>query len=250
MFCPNCGAEAADADRFCRSCGRELHQTTTGDAFPSPQPAIGRPAEGWAGHLAGQPSPRADASAGSELDGVPAVAHIGRRTGAFAIDSGMLLVSAFAFLVLVIMVHDATADVAFGDLSETGQDGVAYPGLGIWSVLYAIGTWVLNATGGSIGKRIVRLRVVRSDLQTPGWRIGLVRTIAAWLSWPILGLGFLWAIWTTGGRRGMTSWRPPTSSARAPCRVPHRQRGWRGRRSTPVRRTLPPRRSLGRSPLR
>jgi uncharacterized RDD family membrane protein YckC len=215
MFCPNCGAEAADADRFCRNCGRELPATASASDTPA-APETGRrepgPGPTWSGQPRPTPGPvspvgaRAwpNAPAVPGIAGQPIIASGGQRIGAFALDVvfaivlfvGLAILAGFIIgFVLAIRDSGATPELT---PEEEGQ--VVSVVSAIWAIATFVGTWVLNTTGGSVGKRIVGLRIVREDLQAPGWGVGLGRTAAAWLSWPVVGLGFLWGLWDERGQ--------------------------------------------------
>lgn len=198
MFCSQCGTEAAPEDRFCRSCGRELAVPTVNE----PIPEGGRPGPAWSGQSRVTPPSIGGTQVEALVDayGFPIAAHIGRRISAFLIDYVVMSISAFVALVIVVGVYEGTQTVPFEELTETEQTQLSYLGLAIWSLPFFLGTWVLNATGGSLGKRILGLRIVRADLSSPGWAVGLGRTAAAWLSWPLFGLGFLWATWDDRGQ--------------------------------------------------
>ncbi len=55
-------------------------------------------------------------------------------------------------------------------------------------------TWFWTHGGQTLGMRAWRLRVVRADGGALTLRDGLVRYLAALLSWAALGLGFLWVL--------------------------------------------------------
>lgn len=211
MFCSQCGTEASSDDQFCRLCGRALSvaPAATGDPFdaePSPSeplPTGGRPGPSWPGRATpavaiAAPGPRytpqgptITLSAGScEL------ASIGRRIGGLAID---LAIAAAALLglgiVMAVWYFAANGIPEDGAIPASDEERL---GLMVWTIgltLIFFGTWALNATGGSLGKRMLGLRVVRDNLQAPGIGWGLGRTIIALLSWGAVGLGLLWATW-------------------------------------------------------
>jgi uncharacterized RDD family membrane protein YckC len=135
------------------------------------------------------------APAGGRAEAPPELASVGRRIGAFAIDLVITVISFFVVAVIVLLVNESSSGVDWDLLTEDEQDVVMGWAFVIWSLLFFLGTWVLNATGASLGKRIVGLRIVRDDLSAPGLGAGFGRTIGAWLSWPVIGLGYLWATW-------------------------------------------------------
>jgi len=147
---------------------------------------------------AGQPGRTAGRLLG---DGPAELASVGPRVGAFLLDQMFGGISLFAVFMVVALVQPLVTGVSdFEALTEAEQEAVALWGFAIWGAAYFIGTWALNAIGGSLGKRIVGLRIVRADLQSPGIGVGLGRTLGAWLSWPAFGLGFLWGTWDERGQ--------------------------------------------------
>jgi uncharacterized RDD family membrane protein YckC len=211
MFCSRCGTEAGSDDQFCRLCGRALTAApvTAGDPFdaePSPSeplPAGGRPGPSWPGR-----STTAMAIAAPGLRSTPQgrnitlaagsceLASIGRRLGGLAIDLALVVMTFFGL--------GAAVGVSYVISQGIPEDGVIPAAdedmfaIVVWAIavpLIFLGTWVLNATGGSPGKRMLGLRVVRDNLQAPGIGWGLGRTVIALLSCGAVGLGFLWATW-------------------------------------------------------
>jgi uncharacterized RDD family membrane protein YckC len=57
--------------------------------------------------------------------------------------------------------------------------------------LYTVGLWML--AGQTPGKRVMGVRIVRSDGERVRWRNAIVRWVCYWLS-AILFLGFLWVL--------------------------------------------------------
>lgn len=69
------------------------------------------------------------------------------------------------------------------------------------SGLLLVYRWVANSMGGTVGKRIVGVRVVKSGSDNdPGFVTGLMRTVVAMVSGLPLGLGYLWAVWDREGK--------------------------------------------------
>lgn len=64
----------------------------------------------------------------------------------------------------------------------------------LWVGLYVLYHSVGNAAGGTIGKRMLGLRVVRLDGTPLGAARSLARALGALLSTPLLNLGYLWAL--------------------------------------------------------
>ena len=72
----------------------------------------------------------------------------------------------------------------------------------VWIACFTIATALLNARGSSLGKRVLRLRLVSTGGQPPGIRWGAVRAVALWWSLLPLGLGYTWA----AGDRERQTW--------------------------------------------
>lgn len=67
----------------------------------------------------------------------------------------------------------------------------------LWVLMAAFVVWelILLARGQTLGKKVLRMRVVREDGGTPGFWTMLVReTLGKWLSGLIFGLGYLWIL--------------------------------------------------------
>lgn len=60
------------------------------------------------------------------------------------------------------------------------------------SYLYLGGLW--RKTGQTLGMRAWKLKVVAADGSTVTWLQALTRTLAAMLSWALLGAGWLWIL--------------------------------------------------------
>jgi len=211
MFCTHCGTEAHADDRFCRSCGRELGTSETGAASTAPTerpatPPGGQPGPIWSGQplqasRTGAPHTAAGNAPESRMLGAAQLAATGQRIGAFLID---IVLGAIGFIVAAAIVYIfyliATGTTPSDELSDADAETLGGWVWGVWAIFFFLTTWVLNATGGSLGKRIVGLRIVRDDLRSPGVGVGLGRTLAAWLSWVPVGLGFLWGTWDARGQ--------------------------------------------------
>lgn len=77
------------------------------------------------------------------------------------------------------------------DEGPIGASDVALWAWFLWNLTYLVGK-----TGQSWGRRIAGLKVVRNDGEPPGvWRAFGRNMFAAFISGPLLYLGFLWVIW-------------------------------------------------------
>ena len=206
MFCSHCGTEASSDDQFCKNCGRSLSQPTA-SPDPEPLPPGGRAGPAWSGQAritTPLPLPAQRTATGRIITGRGGSAEIGgvgRRLGALLIDLGLSIVALFGVAMLIGIGYFAINGIPEDNTVPAGDDETI--DLLIWAIglpLIFLGTWVSNATGGSVGKRILGLRTVNQDLQRPSILRSLNRTLAAWLSWAPLGLGFLWATWDDEAR--------------------------------------------------
>jgi len=129
----------------------------------------------------------------------PDYAGFGERLAAILLDGlivallSVVPASVIGFIVL-------TATYPSDQLYATEQQAADAVGVGmgaailVWCVIWWGYVWIGTALGGTWGKRLVGLRVVRiSDRQPPGFGLALARTLLVWLiSYP---LGGLWIIW-------------------------------------------------------
>jgi len=232
MFCSQCGTQATLNDRICQSCSHVL--STTDPASPaagaaakgSPDRPIGEPSSAQRQHPPGNWSDEpiggvaaSPATGGPDLfdrasDDAPIIASRGGRASALLIDIviqiTLFLVIAFVFIAVLSVVQTINqVNVEETPLSDR-EAGLLFGSiLGTWAVALFLMTWAFNATGGTVGKRILGLRIVRHDLQPPGWKRGIGRTLGAWLSWIPVGLGFLWGTWDDSGQ----TWHDKMSGA-------------------------------------
>lgn len=125
---------------------------------------------------------------------IASLAGIGRRLVALLVDN--LLLSLFGLLIGVAMVlFVAIVRVALGLPVEEGR-GAALQGAQCLALLFQMAYYTLfwGLFGWSPGKRVVGLRVVRTDGSRVGVRRALLRAVAYFISGLLGGLGFLWAI--------------------------------------------------------
>ncbi len=177
-FCDGCGAALAATDRFCAACGRPV--------------VGGRSKATRRGAVAGKP-----------------IAGVGFRIGVYLVD-GIMLSTCFGIASQVFgdaLTGDTTEELEALNARQQAGDivtasdffEVLAPVLLLYT-LYFIVTglllpWLWNSLGWSPAKRIIGLRIVDAAGNPPGWRRGLGRTAASFLSGIALGFGYLAAAW-------------------------------------------------------
>lgn len=140
----------------------------------------------WSGqdlrsHRQGHPTPSQGALA--ETPG------FGRRTSASLIDA----IATVIYLGLTGTWLAVAATIAGKDIEDeavANTIALAMYLFGLTSHFAAF--WYFNATGRSLGKSVVGLRVVAPDGGRPGPSRGLGRTAGAYISLLALGIGYLW----------------------------------------------------------
>jgi uncharacterized RDD family membrane protein YckC len=157
--CPNCGFVNEGPGSFCGECGARLPDpaAATGSGFgggwsSSPPP----PPPGYAPPPGVYPSPYSAPAMRQEISGY---ASFWRRLAALILDVLILLVPAFILaLILFVLVDDLVANFL------------------IWLAASTY-FWVTNSYGGTLGKRILGIKVIDADGNQPGLSKGFVRAI-------------------------------------------------------------------------
>jgi uncharacterized RDD family membrane protein YckC len=168
-FCPHCGAPTDSGARFCKRCGGRLVAKDGRAALAS-----GEPAGFWI------------------------------RFVAFLIDGVIITVIALAIAAApaaVVGVQSYNSDSPYQTELEEDQaieDATTYALFVVYAVLIPatiIYFTVGFATGGTPAARMLGLRIVREDGSNPGLIRGFVRWLVSIISYNVLYLGYLWAIW-------------------------------------------------------
>ena len=154
--CPSCGEPASADSQFCASCGTSLTSTAC--------PSCGQAAPADAEFCA---------SCGKSLFDME-YAGFGHRLGGFVIDFIIMLVVGVVTRII---------------LSQGAAPAI--------SLLIGLGYFVgLNANGGTLGKRMVGLRLEDAETGNDlGYPKALIRYIVAIASFLALLLGYFWCIW-------------------------------------------------------
>jgi len=127
-----------------------------------------------------------------------------RRALSWLLD-GLPFVALFALalhLSLDRLPHASPLDLAgTAELAVTEDAGITGPVFAGVLVLFAVYQALSHAlSGATLGKRIVRLRLVGPDGKRPGFARAAIRAVLAVLSLLLLGLGVLLALFTRSGR--------------------------------------------------
>lgn len=202
-FCDGCGAPVTDIDRFCTACGRPQRDLCSWCGAELAADArfcasCGRPAV----------HDRARIYQRKAIAGKP-IAGFGLRAGVYVAD-GLILSTIVGIAGQVLpgsLFSDPTEELeALNDRQQGGEVvalgefvDVLAPLLLFYAIYFVVTglilPWIWNSIGWSPAKRIIGLRIVDADGNAPGWRRGLGRTAATWLSGLALGLGYLTAVW-------------------------------------------------------
>ena len=62
----------------------------------------------------------------------------------------------------------------------------------VWTVYYV---WMLGKYGQTVGKMVMKIKVVKEDGSPISYSDALIRELTSYLSAVVLFLGFLWVIW-------------------------------------------------------
>ena len=116
------------------------------------------------------------------LPNVPAMSG-GLRLASFPYRLSGALIDSLLFFAIgpIILLFEVVGAATLGGLLASAAL-IGYPLVG-------------NATGGTFGKRLLGLRVIKADGQTPGARAGTVRYVMMFISAIPLYLGYLWVLW-------------------------------------------------------
>lgn len=191
VYCPTCGASAADDARFCRSCGAGLTPTatsaTTGASAPETWAASAADVQVRPGYLASNVA-TLDPSAPAGL-GPVVYAGFWRRFAAAFIDGIMVYIIGFvagAILGVVLSVAQVSSDsIAFAGGLAGFAIGVLYYPLQESAEVQA-----------TLGKRAMGIKVTDEHGRRISFMRALARTLAKWISAIILLIGYIMAAFT------------------------------------------------------
>lgn len=130
-------------------------------------------------------------------------AGFGRRVGAYLIDYAIVIALGLVPAVIVVIV--AYWLLLPDYYTQAEEDAATDTAVGYATFVYAAVSflyyWLANALGGTLGKRILGLRVVRaSDGNNLGVGPGFGRVIVWFIGGIPLGLGWWWASWDKRGQ--------------------------------------------------
>ena len=103
-----------------------------------------------------------------------------------------ILYDSLVIIALLMLAAIPPVMLAGGSMPNTGLR-IAFQAY-LLVVMFVFFGWFWVHGGQTIGMRAWRLRVVRLDGGSPGWRTSGVRFLGAWLSFLALGLGYAWAL--------------------------------------------------------
>jgi uncharacterized RDD family membrane protein YckC len=189
VFCPHCGAQAADDARFCRSCGKSLSNS---QAAPAP-PGRLEPTTTQASPV-GVPRSATLPSNVAHMEAVEAIASIQyagfwRRFAAAIIDAIILYVISF---IVGFVIGFIFAVVAPG--SDVAAGLAAVVGFFIGLLYYPIQE--CSPVQATLGKRALGIKVTDLNGQRIGFWRALWRNLAKLISALILLIGYLMAAFT------------------------------------------------------
>ncbi len=186
--CPRCQTENRDDARICTKCGASLERTTFGrrvtlpgqdaaaggDESPSSLSTLTCPSCGTASPATTQFCSACGRALGGRALGGVEYAGFGRRLGGYIIDTIILFVITGFFAYLF--------PSALGSLISF-----------VISFSYVV---LLNANGGTLGKRVLDMRLQNKETgENIGVGRAVVRYIVAIVSGLAIGIGYLWCIW-------------------------------------------------------
>lgn len=199
--CPDCGAPLPEGARFCGSCGAKISSATpASQTAPSPQPSPAppppspqrqvRPQPATSSAPVSPPLPRAVASPyqGARMN----YAGVGRRAAATILDSVILSLFVGGVVGALGAYYGAMGSVQSSDLE------VVYSVAGCVMSLLVFGYYIVleAAAGGTLGKKMLGMRVVKVDGSRCGFGSSLVRNIFRiidGLLGYLLGAIFIWS---------------------------------------------------------
>ena len=190
--CPSCGRPAPADAQFCDNCGSRL---TTPVERPTSTTTTCR--------SCGRPAP-ADAEfcprCGKTLGGVE-YASFWRRVGGYLLD-GLIVGVPVGILVGIVsaIIISSAPDVAFTqEQLQERQDAETMASIVSMAISFVVGLAyivLLNANGGTFGKKILGMRLEHAET---GENIGIGRALARYVvaiaSFLAILLGYLWCIW-------------------------------------------------------
>ena len=209
-YCSNCGSASPPYAHFCPMCGARQEapreQTVTSySGAPTRQtpPRTAKPGGESAYETLVFPPLTGETVVVSNIeqkrvrtgDKVYLLAPLGRRVVAFLIDCGVLL---FAFAVFDWIANATKTTDYYGNQHYSPAVKVLLVILTVGWILGLFTYWWLqeaSSHNATLGKRIMGLRVVRTDGTPPSFWQAAARSFGHWLSFCFWALGYWWAFW-------------------------------------------------------
>ena len=189
MFCSKCGATVADGTTFCQACGNPVSAAPMASAPPAVPPAV---VSGMASYAATTPMARRPVS----------YAGFWLRFVAYLIDAVVIwIVCLPLFLILGSVLGVSMAGIAQNPNGEM-LGGGAMAGFALFELLIVAGVWLYfammetSAWQGTIGKKVLGLRVTDLDGNRIGFARATGRYFAKLVSGIILMFGYIMAGFT------------------------------------------------------
>jgi len=205
VFCSKCGALNSNLAQFCQNCGGSMLAAPAASTPPPPQPAAYAPIAQPAAYApTAQPVAYAPQPAGYAPAAVSPYGGFWIRLLAFFIDRIILGIVGAPIAVVVIFPTIGRIIQEAENNQEPSPEAIIsmLAGISVWLIVFFIGYWLYEALltssswQGTIGKRVLRLKVV----DEAGNRISFARStgrfFAKVVSYFIMYIGFIMVAFT------------------------------------------------------
>jgi uncharacterized RDD family membrane protein YckC len=186
--CPNCGAENPDDAAFCSNCAYGFQAAPPAGQPPYQQPPGQPPYPAY-----GQPQPYPPPGYQPYPPGYPTYAGFWIRFGAAFIDGIILSVAFFPINIIF-----AALSERFSFWGGWGGGGTSIGLVILYNILrvgvgWAYFTIMTGRYGATLGKMLLKLKVVREDMGPVSYGTAALREIVGkFVSSLVCGLGYIW----------------------------------------------------------